>query len=92
MGDIADMINEDGFGRYWDEGSGGTRLLLPITELVTETGKAWLVDGPDLAVPEWFPKSQCELNINPLTGHGTMTVPEWLLDEKDIYTGDLEEV
>jgi hypothetical protein len=50
--------------------------------LLQETEKAWRLDTGDKTV--WLPKSQCELDVDPASGHGTVTLPEWLALEKEI--------
>jgi hypothetical protein len=48
---------------------------IPI-QLLAESEKAWkLSDGTQ---EDWFPKSQCELDLDTKT----LTAPEWLLKDK----------
>lgn len=52
--------------------------------VIRETAQAFLVsDGtPDEAV--WVPKSQCELTPTGKPGLHTLTIPEWLAQEKGL--------
>jgi hypothetical protein len=67
-------------------------LEFRFTQIVTETDKAWLVELEDTGDNEWFPKSQCEIELDDensfLHGAGTIYVPYWLAVEKELADGD----
>lgn len=58
--------------------------LADITVIVRrETDKAWLVDHGGRE-PCWLPKSQCEIEPNRDGRTSTLTMPQWLAEEKGI--------
>lgn len=63
-------------------------LEFRFLEVVTETDKAWLLSLEDTGDNEWFPKSQCELELDDdygsPHGEGTILVPEWLARDKGL--------
>ena len=50
-------------------------------EILSETDKAWLFDF--MESEHWLPKSQCEIVEGGQEG-GYVSVPEWLLIDKEI--------
>ena len=48
-----------------------------------ETDKAWLLDHGGKA-PVWMPKSQCEIEPNRDGKTHTLTVEQWLAEEKEL--------
>lgn len=60
-----------------------TERLADIEVLLKHATKAaYLVNDGTKDV--WVPKSQCELAENPTTATHTLTLPEWLAQEKEL--------
>lgn len=61
-----------------------SRLADIDVHLLHQTEKAWLVttSTPDEGV--WIPKSQAELSETGIPGIQTITLPEWLAQEKGL--------
>jgi hypothetical protein len=56
--------------------------VVDVTVIVKyETEKAWLVDHGE-SKPEWVPKSQAEISPNADGKTHTLTVEQWLAEEK----------
>jgi len=75
---------EEDFYDNYDEYEPTREAKLPVTTVLSETTKAWLVlcGGEEI----WFPKSRCQLNLT----ESVIWIPEWLADVKGIDTDLLE--
>lgn len=93
MGDEADRIIEQMYNGDDDWGADGDSFDSYDCIVEAETDKAWLLhlDGYTKGVPEWFPKSRCDLTITstvtPLSAgkpRGTVDIPDWLMGSKGL--------
>lgn len=59
-----------------------TRVSVDIVVIIKhETDNAWLLDHGETE-PVWIPKSQAGLDLNSDGKSHTLTVPQWLAEEK----------
>ena len=61
---------------------GNSDLIDIEVDLKHETDKAYLVSDGDREV--WVPKSQCEFEMSDTPPYGTLTLPEWLAEDKEL--------
>jgi hypothetical protein len=91
VGDIADDIiisgmmgdwgDEDWYGDDEDIGRCQVHVHIPVKSVAIEREKAWLIESNVLKKPAWFPKSQCQMEVNDI-GQRTLIVPGWLAERK----------
>ena len=60
------------------------RLTDIDVQLLHQTDKAWLVTDSEPGSAVWIPKSQAELSETAIAGIYTVTLPEWLAQEKGL--------